>query len=298
MSDPWADPHDQYPRSSSQPRTVSRDDHPLLSALSREGTGDDYGSDSFTSIHPSAAVAAATGNDSEELGDVGLTRDSSNIRGDGSGSLEPGAASASAAVGARGEQWPAQTARHLSLSPPQSATFLRRSPDNASGGGRSSPAISDAAWEQEFHGRRSRGDGTAGARGRGSVDGVPEDFQQHQSSRGRDRDREMRPERGTGTLLSGQQQQQRPRSLHHLDRRQFVEGERRHFPAEAEQVDIDTHTCIYVCVSSVRGTTCRKFIRFPCVPALLSTRPLLDVSSSFHHFVLPRAFNLHSMEST
>ncbi|CAN0130340.1 unnamed protein product, partial [Scytosiphon promiscuus] len=253
MSDPWADPHDQFPRSSSQPRTVirdDRDDHPLLSALSREGTSDGYGGGGGGGGARSSHPAGTSGADVEDLGLAGGSR-GSGVRGEGSGSLGPGAAAAAAAMavaatataaggGGRGDQLPTRAA-HPSLSPSQSATFSRRSPDNGAssggggGAGRSSPSMGSTAWKQDFHDRR-REDGTGAAGGgRGTVvgAGVAEDFQHHHGggSRGRDRDREARPERGAGAALSGQ----RPRSLHHLDRRHLGEGERRQFSAEAEQ---------------------------------------------------------------
>ncbi|CAN0017679.1 unnamed protein product, partial [Hapterophycus canaliculatus] len=271
MSDPWADPHDQYPRSSSQPRTVSRDDHPLLSALSRDGSVDGYGGGGSDGgarlIHPGDTGGAATAADSEDLSGAGVARDD-GVSGAGSGSTEAGAAAAAAAVAGgrlKGDKWPAQAA-HPPLLSSQAAAFSSRSLHNGSGG-RLSPPMSDTAWKQELHDRR-RADGTAPVLGggieRGPVDGagVAEDFQHYHggSSRGRDREREMRPERGTGALLfSGQ----RPRSLHHLDRRQFAEGERRQFPAEAEQVH--TQNCaggmphVHGMIGNERLTSLRGF---------------------------------------
>lgn len=264
MSDPWADPHDQYPRSSSQPRTVSRDDHPLLSAISRDGSSGDAHDGGARLIHPAAAA------DSDDPGDAGVKRD----RGEGTGSL--GSGGGVAGLGGQGHPWSTQAAQSL-LSSSQSPAFSSRSPDDGSiggqsGGGRSSPPMGDMVWDNEFR----RGDGAGGV-GRGSLDGAAESFQHHHggdsSSRGRDRDRDTRAERGMGTLSSGQ----RPRSLHHLDRRQFAEAERRHFPAEAEQVN---HGHISVCIVSFPPLFCScaavldgllRLVRMVacCVPASL-----------------------------
>ncbi|CAN0474382.1 unnamed protein product, partial [Ectocarpus sp. 12 AP-2014] len=236
ITDPWAyADDDKHPRSSSQPRAVSRDDNqvtsgevsgggsigpaPAASEGGREGGAPGGGERGSTE-----AEAAAAAERLSAIGSPDLTLEAKGHPTSGGSGGGAGGGYGSPLGGGSGRGLPNQQQPSTMLPEAASSSSGRRPvsmPLPSGGDSRQSSSLlmmGDELWAQEFRDLR-RQDGAAGG-GRGSaVDAGITAGDHHDRGGGRDRDPLERAAGG----WSGD----RPRSLHHFDRGQLAEERRR-----------------------------------------------------------------------